>query len=147
MPEYIQCHLVTSGDILPLRARELRSNKPVESARFPEDELESTLHFGAYFQNTAIGCLTLIETAGTEIPTWQLRGMATDRVWKRKRVGRTLLLFAESYLSARYPELKIWCNARINAVPFYLFMGYVVSSGVFHIEHIGLHYKMEKHFV
>ncbi len=144
------CELASVSDILPLRAQELRSGKPVESARFPEDHDPLTFHFAAWNEKRIIGCLTFIEHSGNTTPTWQLRGMATDKIWQNRGVGRTLLLFAETYLQNYCltqfgrPEVRIWCNARTGAVPFYRRMGYRVISDKFLIAGVGPHYKMEK---
>jgi len=79
--------------------------------------------------------------------------MATDKILQNRGVGRTLLFFAETYLQSyclkRFgrPEVRIWCNARTGAVPFYSRMGYGVISDEFMIEGIGPHYKMEKKMV
>ncbi len=148
-----RCEQASVDDILSLRARELRAGKPVDSARFPEDHDPLTFHFAAWFQNRLIGCLTLIGHAGESMPTWQLRGMATDKSRQNMGVGRALLLFAESCLSdycrTNYgrPKARIWCNARTLAVPFYRKMGYEVISDEFMIEHVGPHYKMEKNIL
>lgn len=147
MTNNIKCRKVACAEILGLRADELRSGMPPESARFPEDELPGTLHFGGYIRDELVCCLTLIEHKDTIIPTWQLRGMATRKNMQRKGAGRTLLQFAEWYLRNRKTKLCIWCNARINAVPFYKNMGYRVISGSFDIPDIGIHYKMEKTFM
>ncbi len=147
------CGPVGVNDILPLRARELRAGKPMDSARFPEDNDEHTLHFAAWSENTVIGCLTLIGNTGKKIPSWQLRGMATDRNWQQKGIGRALLNFSENrlreYCLAHFgnPEVRIWCNARTGAVPFYKGMGYKVISDEFMIQKVGLHYKMEKNIL
>ncbi len=136
--------------ILELRARELRSGKPLESARFPEDHDPDTLHFAACAGDRVIGCLTLIKTHTGDSPAWQLRGMATDKDWQHKGVGKGLLLFAEGRLrthASAQPHIagaRIWCNARTGAVSFYIKMGYNTASEEFHIEKIGPHYKMEK---
>ncbi|MFO8030652.1 MAG: GNAT family N-acetyltransferase [Cyclonatronaceae bacterium] len=136
--------------ILALRARELRAGKPVDSARFPEDDDSTTLHFAAWVNETVVGCLTLIEQSGDEGPVWQLRGMATVRPWRKRGLGRNLLAYAEHHLKikgrARVKEdrVRIWCNARTEAVSFYKRMGYRVLSDEFMIERIGPHYKMEK---
>lgn len=162
--ENIACRKALADEIIALRALELRAGKPIDSARFQEDNLDSTLHFGAWHQNLLIGCLTLIYspepgTDGHPIPSWQLRGMATASDWKRCGVGRTLLLFAETTLGHLaetgwkksnhvHPDyssiIRVWCNARLAAVPFYKNSGYRIVSGLFHIERIGPHYKMEK---
>lgn len=136
--------------ILTLRARELRAGKPADSARFPEDDDATTLHFAAWVNDTVVGCLTLIEQAGNEGPGWQLRGMATVKEWRKRGLGRNLLAHAEDHLKKtgrmrmKERRLRIWCNARTGAVSFYKRMGYRVVSDEFIIERIGPHYKMEK---
>jgi GNAT superfamily N-acetyltransferase len=136
--------------ILDLRARELRAGKPLESARFAEDHDPDTMHFAACAGDLVIGCLTLIKTEAGATPSWQLRGMATDRNWQHKGVGKGLLLFAEDRLRAfvtALPETdgaRIWCNARTTAAPFYSRLGYRTISDEFLIDKIGPHYKMEK---
>ena len=146
-PEPMTCRPANVREILDLRARVLRSGKPLEAARFPEDEYELTLHFGAFIEEKPVSCLTLIANAEPEIPTWQLRGMATDPEWQRKGVGSTLLNYTEQYLCKHYPRFRIWCNVRVHASAFYTGKGYRVISEPFDIEHIGPHYKMEKYFL
>lgn len=131
-------------EILPLRARLLRHGKPVESAVFSEDALPETLHYGAFSGGTPIGCLTLLHHPGEEPPAWQLRGMGTETRWQGKGVGRALLEKTENDLTLQFGCIRIWCNARAHAVPFYKKMGYRVTSGEFMIPDIGNHYKMEK---
>ncbi|MDG5766931.1 GNAT family N-acetyltransferase [Balneolales bacterium ANBcel1] len=143
MPSQPVCRIVSAEDILPLRARELRSGKPADSAAFPEDTFPDTLHFAAYIDGTIAGCLTLIPR-NTPHPAWQLRGMATDSPFQRMGIGSSLLTFAETHLRSKQNPLHIWCNARVAAVPFYKKSGYRVISQGFIIQDIGLHYKMEK---
>ncbi len=140
----------TVDKILGLRARELRAGKPVDSARFPEDQHPHTLHFAAFTGDRVVGCLTLIRTSGGGTPSWQLRGMATDKAWQNKGIGKNLLTCAEERLRNLVSEqpgasdARIWCNARTGAVPFYEHLGYKKVSDEFMIEKIGPHYKMEK---
>ena len=144
MTTTITCRQVTAAEILSLRAAELRKEKPVESARFPEDEWETTLHYGAFIQEMLAGCVTLIHDPEAPIPTWQLRGMATDTERQQQGVGSILWQYAENDLRTRHPSFRVWCNARVNALPFYIKVGFTIISGGFVIESIGLHYKMEK---
>lgn len=135
---------VQIGEILPLRARLLRSGKPEETARFNEDELPDTLHFGAFLDEVPVGCLTLLHNPGRKPPTWQLRGMGTEFSYQKMGIGRALLAFAEEDRLHNYGAIRIWCNARIHAVPFYLKSGYSITSKEFEIPGIGKHYRMEK---
>ncbi len=145
--EMITCRIAATEEIISLRAAELRKGKPGESARFPEDELKTTIHYGAFLHGRPASCLTLIRNPESAVPTWQLRGMATDSRLQRQNLGSTLWSYVESDLRSRHPVFRIWCNARVNAVPFYTKLGFTVISGSFHIPSIGLHYKMEKTFL
>ncbi len=149
----IRFHETPVEVILNLRARELRAGKPLEAARFAEDHDPDTMHFAACVAERVIGCLTLIKTHTGTSPSWQLRGMATEKAWQHKGVGKGLLFFAEGRLRAHasaqpdIAEARIWCNARTGAVSFYKRMGYKTVSEEFHIENIGPHYKMEKNIL
>ena len=131
-------------EVLPLRARELRKGKPMDSARFEEDDLSTTIHLGAFLDNHPIGCLTLIRITDLSYCSWQLRGMATRQSWQGKGVGRGLLRFTETYLLHHFEHGHLWCNAREIAIPFYHKLGFEICSKPFDIPKIGLHYKMEK---
>lgn len=143
----VKCRKVTADEILDLRGRELREGKPLNSGRFPEDNLETTIHYGAFIDDQPVACLTLIRQEDSSPPAWQLRGMATDTRYQRQGIGKTLWNFVEKDLKKEFPEFHIWCNARVKAIPFYTEMGFSVTSSIFHIDQIGLHYKMEKKIV
>lgn len=133
------------GEILNLRACELRSGKPVESASFPEDSSDETWHFGAFLDTKPLSCLTFIPRGTPEIREWQLRGMATASMWQRRGIGRKLLQFAEQQILQKTGPARIWCNARTHVACFYMSEGYRVISDEFDLPDIGPHFKMEKH--
>lgn len=138
------CRVSSLSDILPLRAQELRSGKPMDSARFKEDKDKSTLHFGAFIGRNVVSCLTLIRCSGSTPASYQLRGMATLQPLQNSGYGRKLLKAAEEHLKTKHLKARIWCNARTQAVPFYHQLGYRKTSDVFDISGIGPHFKMEK---
>jgi GNAT superfamily N-acetyltransferase len=139
-------------DILDLRHRILRDGLPVESAYFPGDDHEQTVHFGVMLSDgfdqpvgAPICCATVMLNKYEEKPAWQLRGMATEPEYKRRGIGKTLLKFVEQAVARRKLASMMWCNARLDAVQFYEKNDWKPSTGViFEIENAGLHVKMYK---
>ncbi len=118
---------------------------PVEEARFPGDELETTLHFGAFLDKQHVGVASIYPAPVPEAPeianSWQLRGMATVPEVRGKGAGRALLLACMDATRARGGKV-LWCNARIGAVEFYKKHGLSVISDEFDIPTAGPHFRM-----
>jgi GNAT superfamily N-acetyltransferase len=69
--------------------------------------------------------------------------MAVLENQQKKGIGKALILHSESFATQQKTEL-IWFNARENAVPFYIKMGYKITGAPFEIDAIGTHYLMYK---
>ncbi len=111
-----------------------------ESARFPGDELESTVHFSANREVELVGCATLVETSSTQQRLYQLRGMAVRTDLQRVGIGGQLLDSIHRWIQDIHAET--WCNARESAVPFYQKHGWVTEGTIFEVPGIGPHMKM-----
>jgi len=131
-------------EIIHLRHAILRPGLPLETARFDGDEESTTLHFGAFDDDQAIGCVTFAQRPWQDQPAWQLRGMATAQGWQRKGIGQALMSFAESVLRNASDIRLMWCNARTHAAPFYEKLGWQLASDEFIIQGVGPHYRMTK---
>ena len=46
--------------------------------------------------------------------------------------------------AAAHGATRVWCNARLPAVPFYERAGFAVVSAEFTPEHLGPHVRMER---
>jgi predicted GNAT family N-acyltransferase len=131
-------------EILPVRAAVLRPGRPISSARFEGDELETTMHAAAVIRRTdgkehIVGAGTLLSW---DEEGFQVRGMAVLAETQGKGVGSKILEFLISEAMSRANDAVIWLNARASAVPFYLRHGFLVNGEMFEIPGIGPHYRM-----
>lgn len=135
--------LLASQETLQLRQKALRPCKPIESCYFESDNIESTQHLGAFFENELVGIISLFRNkhqlfeADNQI---QLRGMAIEPHCQKKGIGQKLLLEA---IKLTETNDLIWCNARISASTFYQKNGFMKVSDVFNIENVGPHVVMK----
>lgn len=124
----------------------LREGKPISSCAFEGDDLDSTIHIGAFHHNDLIAVTTFMKN-GHQIHlfknAYQLRGMAVIQNYQGKGVGKILLNFGETSLVEKQVSI-LWMNAREKAVPFYKKLGFKVIGNVFDIPEIGNHYVMFK---
>ena len=124
----------------------LRPGLAVESCILPGDELKSTIHLGAYDQNTLLGVCTILDNPNNgpfTLPNGQIRGMAVRSLSQNNGVGRLLVEGAERLARSRGFEV-IWMNARKGASGFYLKMGYRIEGSEFEVPIFGPHYVMKK---
>lgn len=126
----------------------LRKGKAIETCRFENDELPSTIHFGCFFEGKLVGVVSLFEKSNNlfeEKNQFQLRGMAVLEEYQKKGLGEKLIIFLENYIKNNQENALIWLNARESALKFYEKLNYVVIGNVFDIKDIGKHYMMFKH--
>lgn len=135
-------------DIIPIRHCVLRKNKPIEDCYFTGDHHIDTYHLGVFLLNKLAGICTLVQNQ-KEINnfnfTHQLRGMAILPEYQGKYLGKELLDFLPDFLKQKNIA-KVWCNARIHAVPFYQKNGYTCIKKPFDIQYIGMHQLMYKRY-
>lgn len=134
-------------ELLALRTAVLRpSFTPPRLATYAEDHLETTFHVAARLGEQVIGCATMMHDpspAHQGQAAWRLRGMAVDPEWQGRGVGAAVLEATFALCRQHAPELRIfWCNARLNAVGFYLARGLQIDGDCFEIPEIGPHYVM-----
>ncbi len=134
---------VQAEEIYDLRMSVLIAGTNRTSPQFPGDLDPGTLHFGAVDGERIIGCATFIPSEWMGQLAWQVRGMATDPQYLGKGVGSAVLRHAEEVLRSRGRPF-LWCNARTQAVGFYLKQGWRIVSKEFVITNVGPHFKMMK---
>jgi len=137
---------ITATTAFVVRHPVLRAGKPIESCRFPGDELPTTFHLGYYTNEQLAGVVTLIKNPHSEIENsnaFQLRGMAVLADFQKRGIGDALVKKAETMILQRNGTL-IWMNAREIAVGFYEKLGYKKHGVPFTIPKIGLHFVMVK---
>lgn len=137
---------ITSAETYPVRQPVLRPGLPIASCVFPGDDLNSTVHFGIYENDSLTGIVSVFENSNalfTEEHQFQIRGMAILPEHQKKGLGEKLLQQAESYVKDKNGQL-LWFNAREIAVGFYKKSGYHINGNPFDIEGVGVHYIMYK---
>jgi|SRR5690606_16773280 len=126
----------------------LRKGKPLDSCKFDEDDLPTTLHPGAFYNDNLVGVVTILKKDNKsffEKNQFQLRGMAVLQEYQGQGIGAVLVKQSEERVMEQKGPL-IWLNARLFAVSFYEKLGYEISGDEFEIPLVGVHYTMKKTF-
>src|SRR5262245_51209340 len=136
----------TLDEILALRHAELRSGRPLETARFEGDGAPATRHFGAFPRGGGgpVACVSCMRSSRDGVDAWQIRGMATRADLRGHGIGRALLAFALAQLGTEDGPRLVWCNARVTALRFWERAGWTVASDVFDIPDVGPHRVLER---
>jgi ribosomal protein S18 acetylase RimI-like enzyme len=137
---------IPSKETYTVRHPVLRKGKPLESCTFEGDDLETTHHFGLFFDNDLIGIISLYSKINTTFAgenQAQIRGMAVLEQHQKKGIGEALVKHCENYCLQKKMDL-IWFNARTAAVGFYQKMNYKTVGEAFDIKDVGEHYLMFK---
>jgi predicted GNAT family N-acyltransferase len=138
--------LISAAETIAVRWPILRPGFPRESAVFPGDDLDPTMHFGAFTaEGLLVGVASIYLAPMPEQPSieraWQLRGMATLPEVRGAGHGRDLVAACVHAAQKAGGEI-IWCNARIVAVPFYAKHGWETMGPEFDIPTVGPHFRM-----
>ncbi len=143
----ITCLRVGVENILSLRHEILRPGLPFETAMFEGDTDLRNFHFASVFLQKGPGpvcCVSYFKNEYNSYPAFQLRGMATKKEYQGKKFGRTLMLFAETFITRETGINLFWCNARVESIGFYEKQGWSCVSEIFDIQGVGPHIKMVK---
>lgn len=84
------------------------------------------MHFGAYTDNKLVGVISLFHKEAD----YQFRKLAIAHDYQRKGIG-SLLLDQIARQAEEEGGTRIWCNARVDAVGFYLKAGYHQTGKLF----------------
>jgi GNAT superfamily N-acetyltransferase len=142
----IEVKIIETKKTLSIRHLVLRKGKSLSSCLFDGDDLDSTKHFGLFFNKEIAGIVSVFEnnlSIFTQENHIQIRGMAVLGAFQKKGFGTILIQNIEKYALSNKINL-IWFNARENAVGFYKKLGYTCTGEPFEINEIGTHFKMYK---
>lgn len=134
-----------------LRHKVLRPHQPIAMMDFPGDRDPATTHVAAVDgitgQPAGIASIYLapppahFQPASPLLstgPSWQLRGMATDPSIRGTGIGRRLLLECLRHAKAQ-GATAMWCNARVEALPFYERLEFLVFGEPYTPPGLGPH--------
>ncbi len=130
--------------IIELRQEVLHPGGPRERVVYKQDQDESTVHL--IYKNSqgkvlVTGTLILEPEEGFDEESFRIRGMAVSEVLRGRGIGTKLL---EAFIQTAKDKSisKIWCNARVKALPLYERKGFVKTGSVFDVPGSGPHYRM-----
>ena len=140
----IEIRKIQPEETYEIRLEVLRKgmNLPVQ---FSGDTDIETFHLGIFENHKLKGICSFMETTNAlfKVSQFQLRGMATLPDVRGKGFGKLLLLKGIELLKNKGTK-TLWCNARINALPFYIKLGFLQKGESFNIPQVGEHYKLYK---
>jgi predicted GNAT family N-acyltransferase len=84
------------------------------------------IHFGAFKDNKLVGVVSLFQHG----PDNQFRKLAVDAAMQKTGIGSSLLMCIIKYIEDD-DGTRIWCNARTNAMDFYLKLGFTKTAETF----------------
>ncbi len=135
---------IRAADTRPLRQAVLRPGQPAERNVYPYDDSGLDFHAGAFENDLLVGVASIFhesppgeENAGA----WRLRGMAVLPEKQRHGYGRALLKTCLDHIAAG-GGTKLWCNAFIDAVPFYEANGLQIEGEPFELPDGRLYCRM-----
>jgi phosphoribosylformimino-5-aminoimidazole carboxamide ribotide isomerase len=116
-----------------LRQRVLYPDSKLYEMEMEEDN--HGYHFGAFKDNDLVAVVSLFKN-GTD---FQFRKFAVDASVQNMGIGKTLLNYIINFAIAEGAE-RIWCNARVTAIGFYLRYGFVQTGK--HFAKAGFDYEI-----
>lgn len=138
---------IVSEATLPIRSQVLRPGKPLQTCKFEGDDAAGSFHLGCFIHYQLVGISSYIPAKNDIFDNnfqYQLRGMAVLPDFRGKNLGQELLKAGEKRLLQEHKTVKLWFNARQNAIPFYLKHGYSTFGDLFMIPNICMHIVMHK---
>ncbi len=137
-------HRITPEETYALRLMVLRPGGSIKDVQWPHDNDENAFHLGARNGAGLIGIGTFYQERHKGIKgtrQYRLRGMATHPEHRGRGAGGLIVRGALDELRRMGIPL-VWCNARVNAVPFYEREGFVRHGELFELPGIGMHQVM-----
>jgi GNAT superfamily N-acetyltransferase len=131
MPLDVQVERVERDRILEIRARVLVEHGKGRKA-FSRDLASTTRHWAALVDGAVVGCVSVMRLRGHA-----LRGMAVVPELQRQGIGARMLRVVCGAVGA-----PMWCNSRLEAVPFYVRMGWHPIGPVFDLQDRGAHQRL-----
>lgn len=90
------------------------------------EEDQDGLHFAAFKDNAIIGVVSLFQRG----EDFQFRKFAVDESQQNMGIGSAMLRHITDF-AVRNGGIRIWCNARISAINFYLKADFKQTGQIF----------------
>jgi len=133
--------MISIEQITPYLTHRLRRDVMYPGKKIFEMEMDEDndgIHFGAFRDNKLVGVVSLFQT-GTD---FQFRKLAVDPTIQKTGIGSSLLKQITVYAKENSGN-RLWCNARLTAIGFYLKAGFI-ETGKFYSKNSIDYEIMEK---
>lgn len=90
------------------------------------DEDNNGYHFGAFMDNKLVGVVSLFINGAD----CQFRKFAVDASVQHQGIGTTMLKHITNF-AVNEKAQRLWCNARVTAIGFYLKHGFEQTGSLF----------------
>ena len=90
------------------------------------DEDNTGYHFGAFMDNKLVGVVSLFINGAD----CQFRKFAVDATVQHQGIGTAMLKHITNFAVNEYAQ-RLWCNARVTAIGFYLKHGFEHTGNLF----------------
>jgi phosphoribosylformimino-5-aminoimidazole carboxamide ribotide isomerase len=107
-----------------LRQKVLYPGQKLYEMEMEEDN--NGYHFGAFLDNELVGVVSLFQKGDD----FQFRKFAVDESVQGKGIGKTMLQHLVDFVLNENAK-RIWCNARLSAIGFYLKYGFKHTGQLF----------------
>jgi GNAT superfamily N-acetyltransferase len=134
--------VIPASSTYPLRHRVLWPHIEKESDCVIDiDDHPKGFHLGVFEENSLISIGSFFPAVSPKIESrnaYRLRAMATHPDFRGRDAGKALIQFGITLLKERKAEV-LWCDARLNAVPFYQKLGFNALDEIYEVRNIGPH--------
>ena len=137
---------ISGLETIPVRHAVLRKGKPVDACAIPQDNLDSTFHFGLFYEDKLVAVSSFVIDESPyfkDTKQYRLRAMGVLEEYQGHQFGQKLLTHGVAFLKDKNIE-RLWFNARIIALNFYKKNGFETIGNIFNIPNVGDHYLMHK---
>ena len=135
---------IEAAETRPLRQIVLRPEEPPEHNIYPGDDGGADYHAGAFVDGILVGVTPIFPEPmpGSDLPdAWRLRGMVVLLEYQRRGYGQALLRACLAHIVEQGGSL-LWCNSRLEAVPFYEVNGFQLQGEPFQPPGQPVHWRM-----
>ena len=105
------------------------------------DNEAEAFHLGAFEGGRLVSVGSFFPASSPKIESqkpFRLRAMATHPDFRGKNAGKSLIQVGIGLLREKGADF-LWCDARLNAVPFYQKLGFSVMDEIYEVRTIGPH--------
>ena len=130
----------------PIRQVVLRPGQPVDTTRYPADQMPEAWHAGAFLGDDLIGVASIYREpppGSADARAWRLRGMAVLPEHQGRGHGQALVRACLAHVRQQ-GGAALWCNGRVSAQAFYERLGFRPLGAVFDLPISGPHYLFSR---